>query len=480
MQSQASQSVQSQASPAKAFQASQNSEKPLRASLANQATETTPRAPITPRSFSNPSSPTRPISISPPISPRLSPRMRPKLPSSSPPPLPFDISHIPEYPHLMPPPSPPREETPFSPLTKSRASSVSSSQPERVFLDLRQSIYVRFRDSATGHFSIYDASNNDAAWGYACFLNGERDGNWVQYFNGDTRVVKQQGSYRMGLKDGVFTTYFDNSKEVFMTVPYTNGRRDGYTLVYQRGHQLLSAIYYDRGVEKKRIEYYANGYLKRISMITNKPRVYAMIEFQDNGNVLYIGEARRSHVNDSLFYSHCGKGSFFYSHRAQLTGEFEKDYLLLDGKKVSIADCRNSLRIVDKKISVVETPDGVLPPWKPVRITKTSDARWIEYDGKKQCVFKMKNIVVSDREYKQKALFSFLGYPLSAVESNYSETKIYEYYPFISIQNAVEVDNVKLHSVVPGIITSSSVCKREEYVGDRLVKEREYSNIGKQ
>ena len=92
----------------------------------------------------------------------------------------------------------------------------------------------------------------------------------------------------------------------------------------------------------------------------------------------------------------------------------------------------------------------------------------------------MKNIVVSDREYKQKALFSFLGYPLSAVESNYSETKIYEYYPFISIQNAVEVDNVKLHSVVPGIITSSSVCKREEYVGDRLVKEREYSNIGKQ
>ena len=93
--------------------------------------------------------------------------MRPKLPSSSPPPLPFDISHIPEYPHLLPPPSPPREETPFSPLTKSRASSVSSSQPERVFLDLRQSIYVRFRDSATGHFSIYDASNNDAAWGYA-------------------------------------------------------------------------------------------------------------------------------------------------------------------------------------------------------------------------------------------------------------------------------------------------------------------------
>ena len=452
-------------------------------------TQPTNTQPISPRSFSNPNSSSHvPVYISPPSSPRLSPRLPPKVPNLSPrtppelpssPPPALDFFRIPEYQNLPPALSSPRQEPMLTPSSRSRVSSVSSYQPEHVFLDLRQSIYVRFKDSTTGYFPIYDATNNDAEWGYAGFENGEREGNWVQYYNGDKEMVKQVGSYHLGQKDGVFTTYFDNSKDVFMTVSYSSGRRDGFSLVYQKGNQLLSAIYYNRGVEKKRIEYYANGYLKRISMLTDKPRVYAMIEFQDNGDVLYIGEARRSHMKDSLVYSYNGKGSFFYSHRAQLAGEFEKNNLLLDGKKVPIEDCRSSLRIIDDRVSVLETPAGLLPPWKPLTKTTSGNSHFIDCDGKKRCVSGRNTVVQSGREYERKVSNSILGYPLRVVDANYSEKKLYFFYPYISRENAVEIDNVKLHSEVPGIITSSVVCRREEYVGDMLMKERDYPNTWK-
>ena len=352
-------------------------------------------------------------------------------------------------------------------------------KPEKTYLDARETIYTFFSTSDSGSFPIY-ATNDDSLWGRGSFLNGERNGPWVQYYNSNPDLIKKREYYVDGEKHGDFSYYYENeAHSLHISVSYEHGKKDGYFYEYQKNGQLLLSVLYEQGVERKRVEFFESGYMKRIVSRKKYP-VLATIEFRPNGQVLYIGESRRERRDGGYHYICHGTGTYYYDLFAELSGEFRKGFYIWKGKEVSIVDCLGVVKKSPKgSFYIKELPDGTILPWKLFLNKVKEDGSVSAIIGGRERVIKTCAVIKDgNEEYTERCILSILGYPVVLTLSQGSSMKRIEFYPFFGEKDEVTVGKVKMSAVVEGAIRERAACNVKVYSKSKLVSEVRYLNTG--
>ncbi len=79
------------------------------------------------------------------------------------------------------------------------------------------------------------------------YLNDLKNGSFTKWYNSGTKRV--EGSYRKGLKNGIWNYYFKNSPGmVRLTGNFKDGKKHGKWVFYDKNETIRSIIKYDQGV----------------------------------------------------------------------------------------------------------------------------------------------------------------------------------------------------------------------------------------
>ena len=128
------------------------------------------------------------------------------------------------------------------------------------------------------------------------------------------------------------------------------------------------------------------------------------IELTEDGYLRYFGEV----VLRKGTFEYEGKGTLFFYHLAELSGEIQNNHFLFDGRRFYLYDCLNGVRIENGRCVVCNLEDGTILPWKLFNIDERPREGYLacNIDGKQHVI---EEIILDRQKGKTKILTYGIG-----------------------------------------------------------------------
>ena len=145
-----------------------------------------------------------------------------------------------------------------------------------------------------GNHTIYPSKGNRKSYKKVSKANGKLHGKYSEYENGK---LLYKGTYKNGLKDGLYESYFipgyyDKKSKRYLaeTGSYKDGKIDGYMKNYFDNGQVSLQSYWENGIQEgEAITYLRDGTVVRKSDLS-KGKVVKSTEFYLNGKIRMINK----------------------------------------------------------------------------------------------------------------------------------------------------------------------------------------------
>lgn len=332
--------------------------------------------------------------------------------------------------------------------------SSSPAPPEGVtYLDKEKTLYVLFTNGGTGTFDLYESETNKSKI-QAQLMNGRLDGKYIQYYDYTKQHVECMGTYKNNLYDGELKWFTNSDCPICIRInSYCNGKREGISCDFYGNKNLRKLWLYQHDHLKKYITFYENGLIHNVyDMDGDKGTA---IELTKEGQLQLICQVVQR--NGCIIYE--GKGTLFFGHFAELSGDFKDNYLLFDERKFSLLDCIKCIGRNRDTWVVQPFDDETLLPWKIYNLTssKSEGTYSCDIDSKSHILVKVSQVQGKDEEIISE--YGLGGYLIREVRQrkNANEKNTIDYFPLPGEGSAFSIKGMTVNPYVKGYIEGRRV-----------------------
>lgn len=338
------------------------------------------------------------------------------------------------------------------------------------YINSSETQYVVWTNNGTGVFDVFDRQTGRSTI-TASFKNYKKDGEWTEYYDFEKMHMKLRGTYSENVRHGTFRTFFNGEALVTSSIKeYSNGRLNGVCVCFGSSRHITGIKVYNSDVLEKYISYYPNGVI-HIIITMNGERGNA-IELTEDGYLRYFGEV----VLRKGTFEYEGKGTLFFYHLAELSGEIQNNHFLFDGRRFYLYDCLNGVRIENGRCVVCNLEDGTILPWKLFNIDERPREGYLacNIDGKQHVI---EEIILDRQKGKTKILtYGIGGYLIRKRVLCGNKKKETFYFPLPGEGGEYRMKGITVNPFVARYVTSRRKRSKRTMSFDNIVQDADYHN----